>query len=313
MRAFIEWVNESPEELKIADYKSFQTLKTVFRQNFEDDGPSPDDPPKMKKIATGEGHICNPHETDARYATKGGKGWIGYKLQVAETIEDNSEDKVNFITYINVEDATSHDGKEIEPYIKDQNEKNLLPSEVYGDTHFNSAENIESLDKEGVDLKGPVSPEPPQKSDTLEKNADFTVMLEDKKIICPEGVETVRFSIIVNGEKASGTFPEEACLNCEKRDICKPQPHGKRIQIRIENETLKKRRELMKTEEFKEDMHKRNGVEGSISGLVRGQGIRRARYRGKNKVGLQVKLTGAAANLSRLHRKIMLDRYADAA
>ena len=37
--------------------------------------------------------------------------------------------------------------------------------------------------------------------------------------------------------------------------------------------------------------------------LVRGQGMRRSRHRGKNKLQLQLKFTGAAANILRLHRK----------
>ena len=56
----------------------------------------------------------------------------------------------------------------------------------------------------------------------------------------------------------------------------------------------------MNTEEFKEDMHKRNGIEGTLSGLVRGQGMRTCRFIGKAKANLQMKLCGAAANIKRL-------------
>ena len=59
----------------------------------------------------------------------------------------------------------------------------------------------------------------------------------------------------------------------------------------------------MATEEFKLDMHKRDGIEGALSGLVRGNGMRRSRYRGKSKTELHIKLCGAAANISRLQRK----------
>jgi hypothetical protein len=52
-------------------------------------------PPELIKIAMGKGHICSPHEIDARYSNKGGKGWIGHKSQVAETVGQ----EVNFITY----------------------------------------------------------------------------------------------------------------------------------------------------------------------------------------------------------------------
>ena len=61
----------------------------------------------------------------------------------------------------------------------------------------------------------------------------------------------------------------------------------------------------MLTEEFKKDMYQRNGIEGTISGLVRGQDLRHARFRGMQKQGLQIKMIGAAANIKRLWRKIL--------
>jgi len=85
MRVFIDWVTRLPENSRLKEVGSFRTLRTVFAQNFQDDGTDPDGP-KLIKIATGKDHICSPHEPDARYANKGGGGWLGYKAQVAETI-----------------------------------------------------------------------------------------------------------------------------------------------------------------------------------------------------------------------------------
>jgi hypothetical protein len=51
-------------------------------------------------------------------------------------------------------------------------------------------------------------------------------------------------------------------------------------------------------------MHRRNGIEGTQSELVRGYGLRQARYRGKAKVRLQNYLIGAACNIRRLFRRI---------
>ena len=85
-------------------------------------------------------------------------------------------------------------------------------------------------------------------------------------------------------------------------EICQPEKRGKQVVIRFESDILKIRRELMTTDEFKKDMHQRNGIEGTISGLVRGQGMRRSRYRGKVKSFLQNKFIGVSANISRLHR-----------
>ena len=64
------------------------------------------------------------------------------------------------------------------------------------------------------------------------------------------------------------------------------------------------RRKLMRTEEFKKDMRHRNGIEGTQSELVRGYGLRRARYRGSNKNRLQNYFIGAACNIKRWCRRV---------
>jgi len=55
----------------------------------------------------------------------------------------------------------------------------------------------------------------------------------------------------------------------------------------------------MKTAEFKKKMQRRNGIEGTHSELIRGHGLRQARYRGIKKVRLQNYLIGAACNIKR--------------
>jgi hypothetical protein len=50
-------------------------------------------------------------------------------------------------------------------------------------------------------------------------------------------------------------------------------------------------------------MHQRNGIEGTLSELVRGHGLRRARYKGFAKVDLQNQLAAAACNVKRWLQK----------
>ena len=51
---------------------------------------------------------------------------------------------------------------------------------------------------------------------------------------------------------------------------------------------------------FKEKYKRRAAVEGTIAEVTRKHGLRRARYRGQQKVRLQALFTGAAVNLKRL-------------
>jgi hypothetical protein len=50
-------------------------------------------------------------------------------------------------------------------------------------------------------------------------------------------------------------------------------------------------------------MKHRNAIEGTQSELVRGYGLRKARYRGSAKVRLQNYLIGAAGNIKRVYRR----------
>ncbi len=67
---------------------------------------------------------------------------------------------------------------------------------------------------------------------------------------------------------------------------------------------LQARRREMQTEDFKKEMCRRKGIEGTQSELVRGYGLRLARYRGFAKVRLQNYLIGAACNIRRLFRRL---------
>lgn len=304
MKAFIEWGQISIVSKEIIELKSYEILGLVFTQNFEDKDPDSNQSPKLIKIATGKDHICSPHETDARYANKGGKGWIGYKSQVAETVGED----VNFITHIEITDSTDHDSSAVSNFINEQEERNTIPSEVYGDTHYNTEKNINSLEKKMIELKGPVAPAP--KKETNEKNKGFSLDQKKENVVCPTGTESKKM-FIQKGGKISASFPQEKCDKCERKEVCQPELRGKRIAIRFESDILKNRREAMLTEKFKVEMYQRNGIEGTISGLVRGQGMRRSRYRGKSKSFLQNKLIGASANISRLHRHNEITRKRD--
>lgn len=61
----------------------------------------------------------------------------------------------------------------------------------------------------------------------------------------------------------------------------------------------------MKTDEFKQRMKTRNGIEGTISEMKRGYGLGKARYRGLKKVALQALMTAAACNLRRWSARLI--------
>jgi hypothetical protein len=68
---------------------------------------------------------------------------------------------------------------------------------------------------------------------------------------------------------------------------------------------LQARRQEQKTEAFEKKSRRRNAIEGTQSELVRGHGLRKARYRGIEKNRLQNYFIGAACNAKRWIRRII--------
>ena len=304
MSAFLAWSELPNVPSEIKQIQSYKVLKKVYEQNFEeDDKPDGSDPSrKLQKVATGKNHICSPHEPEARYAKKGGKGWLGYKGEVVETVTGN-KNEVNFITSIEINEATDYDGNSLEDVVSELQKKGIKPEKMYGDTHYNSTANIDALEKDGIAMEGPVATKGKRKE---KKQQGFIQDLENEKVICPEGIESKKFNFW-EPDKIHAVFPKNKCSKCPRRSKCKPEPRGKIYEARIPNKTLQKRRQKMKNAEYKKELHNRNGIEGTISGLVRGQKWRRSRYRGRAKTSLQAKFTGAAANIVRLHRERQIE------
>lgn len=155
---------------------------------------------------------------------------------------------------------------------------------------------------DNIELQGPVGP-----ATKFKKSENSGFRMESKKAVCPENKVAERNTILENGKVMNARFSPKDCTNCSRSALCKPQLRGKQISFRVPNQTLAERRQKMGTEAFKNDMHSRNGIEGTLSGLIRGQGLRTSRYRGKNKTRLQIKFSAAAANIKRLHRKKAAD------
>jgi Transposase DDE domain len=76
----------------------------------------------------------------------------------------------------------------------------------------------------------------------------------------------------------------------------------------LPHEFLQRRRQEQGSEAFQQRMHQRNAIEGTLSELTRGHGMRRSRYRGFGKVELQNLLIGTACNIKRWLRHLTTKR-----
>jgi transposase len=98
-------------------------------------------------------------------------------------------------------------------------------------------------------------------------------------------------------------FSRTDCGACSARALCTPSKDARRsiyFHPRPQYEALNAARTRMHDPAWKRRYHVRAGIEGTLSQGVRAFGMRRSRYIGLAKTGLQQVCTAAAMNVSRI-------------
>lgn len=295
----------APESLK--RLAEVEVLRKVWNQQYDDDDeiggePRVRDPKEMPEAA----HcVESPYELEARYATKRGVSWVGYKVHLTESCE---EDSPNLITNVRTTVATAPDVKQLCTIQGGLARNGLLPAEQLADAAYVCGSNLVSSHTRQIDLIGP-----PYQDNTWQAKAkegfdvaNFRVDWEKKVVSCPQKRESIRWSetktargrIMIHIE-----FPPSECAACPSRPSCtraKNLPRSLTLQPKEEHEAIQSARRRQKTEEFTSIYSQRAGIEGTISQGVRAFGLRQARYRGLKRTHLQGSVTAASINVGRI-------------
>jgi transposase len=250
--------------------------------------------------------INSPYDTEARYAHKRSTTWVGYKVHLTETCD---EETPNIITNVHTDESVVNDNNALPEIHQQLSRSELLPNKHLADAGYVEAQRlVESQREYGVELIGPVQVNGSWQH--AEGNGfgvgNFQIDWESKKATCPEGKLS---SSWIPGRDNRGNdvinvvFAKADCSQCRSLSQC-TKAKSKRRTINIKpqelHEALRQAREREKTEEFKKEYKKRSGIEGTISQGVRAFGMRRSRYTGRAKTHLQHLATAAAINLERV-------------
>jgi hypothetical protein len=138
-----------------------------------------------------------------------------------------------------------------------------------------SGPNLEHSQKQDIDLIGPAQAVVSRQT-KLENgiNTDqFTIDMDNQQATWPTG-QTAKADYGWKG-KARFHFSEEVCQACPLRSRCCAGNDGRTLCVGLPYPLLQQARQRQKTEAFKQDYHKhRSGVEGCLSALARGNGLR---------------------------------------
>jgi transposase len=305
----LDHLDESGPQI-VLDLPEVATLRQVWEQQFERQE-------ETKKVSVrqppieGKDVIQSPHDPQARWSKKRGTEWVGYKLQVTETAEDEAE--VQFITDIDVVAANEDDSEAVDAIQERLITRDLKPDEHYVDKGYVSGPNMTHSADRDIELVGPALADTSRKPEGY-KQRDFEIDFEKQEVTCPEGKTSQKWyeRPQPDGHVGADVQFRGQCQDCPARTQCAPGKSGRTLSISPYYQELERRRAEQKTEVFKEKMRRRPAVEGTISELTRKHGARRARYRGNSKGRLQALFTGAAANLKRLAKALEAQKTAPA-
>jgi len=253
--------------------------------------------------------IYSPFDAQARFSTKRQTRWVGYKVHLTETCD---EQLPRIITTVKTTLATTDDGDMTMPIHEALQTRDLLPADHLVDTAYIDAELlVSSQESYGVNLVGPTRIDTSWQARQVESGfaaENFKVDWEKQQATCPMGKTSQYWqpSLDNRGHRVIHIrFGKADCNTCLSHIQCtRAQPPWRSVTVRPHSLqlALQVAREREKTEAFKKQYAQRAGIEGTISLGVRSFDLRRTRYRGLAKTNLQNILIACAMNLMRIAR-----------
>jgi transposase len=300
--AAVDAAHDQPE---LAQLPAVVTLRRVWAEQYTG-APGQLRWREVKDMPSPAGLISSPYDTDARYSTKRGVDWVGYKVHFSETCD---ADRPHLIVNVETTPATTPDDNMIEEVHESEKGRDLLPGEHLVDKGYTDAQVlVASLHEYGVTIVGPVAEDPSWQARAgagFDKGS-FVVDWDRQVVTCPAGKESISWlpnTYPQNGMAFEARFARKDCTPCPSRAQCtkaEKEPRIIGLQAREHHEALQGARREQETEEFRSRYAARAGIEGTHEQAKRRCGLRRCRYIGEAKAHLQHLLTAAAINVVRL-------------
>jgi hypothetical protein len=292
--------------------------------------------PEGDGLPPGHARIASPYDVDARWGVKRDTFWLGYKLHVSETCDDQprcacpgtgtggggtgrggtgrgGHDKActapalpNLITHVATTDATVTDNQMTGVIDDALAGKDLAPGRHYLDSGYLSAALVVAeAARCGIALIGPLLADTSAqaRAGAGYARADFTIDYDTETVTCPHGATAVSWSPCTQrgNDAIVVQFATADCGPCPAKALC---TKGKCRTLTVPPRDLAQAQAAARAAEatigFQADYARRAGVEGTMHQAA-SHGARRARYRGLPKTRLDHVYMACALNLLRLH------------
>ena len=305
----LEWVLAADDAPYLRDLPALEVLRQIWLQQFYRcmvPGLAAcrwrtvdEQPPSALRITS-------PYDLEARYSTKRDTHWVGYKVHLTETCDDDQPD---LITQVLTTPATTQDSVMGPTIHQDLAQRELLPGTHLLDSGYVDADLLVTAQTQHqIDVIGP-----PFGSYSRQRLAGegydlqaFVLDWEAQQAHCPQGHASVNWR---PGRDVSGDpvirirFDRATCRVCPTRQACtwaKDAPRQLTVRPQAHHEAIQAARQRQETPEFKAQYALRAGVESSLSQGIRRFDLRRSRYIGLVRTHLQQLLNATAMNVVRV-------------
>ena len=279
-------------------------LRQVFAQHYEQQGQQirwRDGP-----AVSNEQRIVSPYDQEARSSRKRDTVWLGYKVHLTETC-DQDPSRPHLIIHVATTVATLQDSEMLAPIQEQLRAKALAPASHYVDQGYPSGPELLRQAQLGTQIIGPVGQDPSwqQREQTGYAVGDFTLDWPGRVATCPQGQQSVGWTQPQDRRQHPTVvirFATATCLACPVRDQCTRGHEGRTLTLTPPevHAALQQRRAEQRTPAFVQQYALRAGVEGTISQAVRTTRLRRTPYRGLPKTHLHHVAIAAGLNLKRI-------------
>lgn len=302
---------ENHEQIK--KYETFKVLLKVLTQQCEIKQTAEKTPEIILKEKPDTDTISTPHNPEARYVRKGRQRVTGDKAFMTETCDP--ENKTQFITDIEVTEATEHDSKQQADIQKRLIENGFKPEKHYEDAGFVNGQSIIDSKENGIELEGPTA----GRSQSFEAYndqehpfdaGDFDTTIDEQTNElninqCPNHQQPIDQKRSQKTGKIMVHFNPDICNKCPDADRC-PVKIGKTVATytvdQAEYVGAVRHHQYMSNEAYRKECAIRAGAEATVSELTRAHGVRSSRHRKRSRTKLQLIFAALACNVKRFIR-----------
>ncbi len=273
-------------------FKQVELLKRILREHItENEDGVPKEKVRREKPAD---LLVSPVDPDARFGAKTKtKKFHGYKASITETV------KSRFITSVQTTPGNKRDGSTTVDSVLEQQPHDIMPKKLIGDTAYSDGAYRKALKEHGTQIVAPMRIMNNITRAVYPKSM-FDYDAKNNMLTCPAGVTIPQSFHDHQKNIRIFHFPLTKCGPCKHLKQCTNAKEKRRVVgIGPAHQELREAEIYNRTKAFKQDMKLRQPIEGKLSEMKRYHGLRRARYRGINKVQLQCCFTAVAVNLKR--------------